>query len=279
MQSTSKAPGAIIHSKQLISRFDAGKDFKPRLLSTLARQLERYRELLPVWVEQRKAIDCIMTQTDQTLQEHRRKATFLLEERERLDRAYNKKHDDLVAHLTQETAKATADAESRRSELRELDGEELEVTARLRAEQAKNHALQTTLDQTLARLSTVRVELQQCQATMAELIGVPAGSITGQQAGPGGLRLEALRLERDQVRAQVEAARRDKELHEEEAANLKQRIEKAEAFVLRLATNPQYAVDRKTKKEGLRLLRMQRSWQLAQLSRRYRKRQVQARPV
>ncbi|CAK0880180.1 unnamed protein product [Prorocentrum cordatum] len=91
---------------------------------------------------------------------------------------------------------------------------------------------------------------------MGELIGVPAASITGQQAGPGGLRLEAGPARGEGPRASGGGAARQAAAGGEEQASLKRSIEKAEAFVLRLTSNSQYAVDRKTKREGLRLLRM-----------------------
>jgi len=246
----------VLHSKQLISRFEDTKTSRPRLLSTLARQLERYRELLPVWIEQRKAVDYINTQTEQTLSEHQRKATFLLQERERLDAVYNKKTDALAEYLRAETAKAAAETEARRAELQEVLKEEQEVTERLRAEQAKKEALQTTLDQTMARLSSVRAELGQCQAAMAKLIGVPAATVAAGQHSSQGLRVEALRHERDQVRAQTEAVRKVAARHQEEAAHLRQQVEKMEDFLRRLTTDPSYAIDKKTKREGLRLLQM-----------------------
>lgn len=239
----------------MISRFDTGKDFRPRLLSTLARQLERYRELLPLWAEQRKAISCIMEQTERTLDDHKRKAAFLLEERERLDRVYNQKYEALVAHLSKAQGEVATATQNKKNELKKELEDEHEITERLRCEEAKNKALQNTLDQTVSRLSSVRDELQQCQAAVASLTG-PQKSSMRPELALAAQRAEATRQEREEVRSQTLAARQESERYQDESKCLKQNIEKMEAFLRRLATSAQYNIDKKTKRDAQKLLDM-----------------------
>lgn len=156
----------IIHSQQLLSRYISEKDVRTRLISVLVRQVERYRDLLPAWAEQRNAIRCVIARLDKQLKQRSSVIDDLLSEREQAEKYYSQKYDALVRGLAAEKERALAEVQGQLGEMADALVKEEENKQTLEVAEKKNEALKTSLDQTVTQLSSVRTEMLQCQAKM-----------------------------------------------------------------------------------------------------------------
>jgi len=157
-----------VHSQQLLSRHQSERSQQTRLLSTLGRQLERYRDVLPVWLEQRKAVNCVVAWAERKLHKQTEEIDKLLAQKDEIDRYYQQRYDALVRGLARERDKALASAREKRKELERSLQVERETSQILGEEEAKNQALRATLEKTVAQLNSVRTDMLTKQAQEQE---------------------------------------------------------------------------------------------------------------
>lgn len=277
-------PKKTIHSNQLLSRFQSERDARTRLISVLARQSERHRELLPVWIEQWNALRVVVARAEHDLQKRSSVVDQLAMEREDSERSHGLQYDALVRGLAREQEKALSSAQAKKQEYEKaLEAERL-TTEVLRDEERKNEALRTTLDRTMAKLNSVRSEMAQHQAKFQN--GATSGVLQAQspelmqatkmaqcnakvQNGTtsGGVQVQAPELM--QAISRVEVLVKEKELVSAETVETKALISQAqdelnqqrdhamklEEFVKKVATaGSGYRLDVATRKEAAEIL-------------------------
>merc|ERR1719440_390704 len=74
-----------LHSNQLLSRYQMERDSRTRMISILARQLERNRDLLPVWAAQRSIVQTVVSRVEHQQQKRADDIKTLLAEREEIE--------------------------------------------------------------------------------------------------------------------------------------------------------------------------------------------------
>lgn len=244
-----------IQARQLISRHDKESLNRSRFTSTLARQLERYRELEHVWPEQRKAVEVVLTKKEGGVLVASAEVDRLLVEKQNLDKAYTQKFDVLVRGLQREHEKAMDAMKAKRAELERSCELERETTDILGEEEVKNRALRCTLDRTMSQLNAVKTEMLQCQAA-AEARGVQLVAGAGPRIEFQQQRIEACKLEKEHILAEAQAT-------EDEVANLYDDLQRQRAYTTRLeefvrrilsAPTRQSPVDPAFRKEAMRLI-------------------------
>jgi len=163
-----KSPAHLLHSGQLVSRHEPDRVLNPRLISILGRQLERYREMVPVWVAQRQAIRCVVARKQHALQEKVREVEDLLEAKSQAERSYQQKYETMLNGLRLENERAEARSLATKQELERCLEEEREMTQVLQDEEAKSHRLRETLNKTTLQLRGVQKNIHNCEELMSE---------------------------------------------------------------------------------------------------------------
>lgn len=163
-----KSPARLLHSGQLVSRHEPERVLNPRLISILGRQLERYREMVPMWIAQRQALRCVVARNQHALQEKVREVEDLVDAKSRAERSYQHKYEVVLKGLHQESERAEARSRATTQELERCLEEEREMTQVLQEEEAKNQRLRETLDQTTKQLSKVRQNIHNCEELLSE---------------------------------------------------------------------------------------------------------------
>jgi len=249
-------PTQTVHSNQLFSRYMKESDARPRMISVLARQLERLRERAPLWVAQREALAVVVAKQAHNLASLTSDVEKGHVERESIQKILSQKYDALVRGLHREQEKAQASAQEKRRELEKSIELERETTQILGEEEAKNRALKCTLERTMAQLETVKADMMQCQAAAeARGLEIVAGAVPRLQAQQR--QIDAAKHEKEQLRNESsvtlqEIAGLAEELHRQRAFTAR-----LEEFVRRLTGNgapARYVLDPSLKKEAARLL-------------------------
>merc|ERR1719375_1201238 len=181
-----------LHSQQLLSRYQLERDQRTRLISILARQLERARDMMPTWVEQRSAIRVVVARAEERVDKNRNESDRLLEERKQLDSFYLQKRDAVIQCLSREQEKAVANVQAKKRELAQSIDMEHETTKELMMEEKKNDELRAMLDQTVFQLENVQSEMSKFEAQVEFLDSLSTasqnfGRATSTQSGVGSI--------------------------------------------------------------------------------------------
>lgn len=135
------------------------RDARTRLISILARQLERNRDLLPAWAEQQGIVRTVVSRVERQLQTRSGDIDRLLAEREQIEKFYTQKYDSMVRGLAQEQERTVSSVQAKRRELERSLEMEQETTQELLMEETKNQELRSTLDLTVVQLEGIQSEM------------------------------------------------------------------------------------------------------------------------
>lgn len=144
-----------IYSQQVLSRHLLERDAQPRMTSTLARQLERYRDMLLAWAGQRRALQLVCEEAGFQLAERNEEIDRLLAERRRIEQDFENRHDVLAKGLTCRTEKAARSADETSCRLEDALRLEREATHSYKVEQARSQKLRTNLDKVRQQANTL----------------------------------------------------------------------------------------------------------------------------
>lgn len=135
------------------------RDARTRLISILARQLERNRDLLPAWAEQQGIVRTVVSRVERQLQTRSGDIDRLLAEREQIEKFYTQKYDSMVRGLAQEQERTVSSVQAKRRELERSLEMEQETTQELLMEEKRNEELRATLDLTVVQLEGIQSEM------------------------------------------------------------------------------------------------------------------------
>jgi len=249
-------PKKVVYSQQLISRYCAESEVRPRLVSTLARQLERYRDMLPAYAEQQRVVQTLRLRSERERQSLAGELGRLMAEREVMVKDCERKADCLAQGLAHEKEKASQSADKVKLELAKSIALEQETTSVLTDEEVKNKALRATLDQTMEQLNTLRTEVLQYQAE-AEEVKQGRTMNCGEQAPElmqALRRMDGIQSERQQVSNEMTVARAELLRIQDELNDQRGHSQRLEDFVRRISTGGRYVLDPMRKKEAASIL-------------------------
>eukprot|EP00927_Polykrikos_kofoidii_P043548 TRINITY_DN37620_c0_g1_i1.p1 TRINITY_DN37620_c0_g1~~TRINITY_DN37620_c0_g1_i1.p1 ORF type:complete len:942 (+),score=130.99 TRINITY_DN37620_c0_g1_i1:108-2933(+) len=246
----------VVYSQQLLSRHQREKDACSRLLSTFARQLERYRDILPVLVEQRDVVQIVVARSEKVLLTKGFELERAQAERQRVDRDYAAKMEALAKCMKVEHEKVRSSAEKRQRDLGRSLQLEQETTQVLKDEEEKNKALRSSLDQTMKQLHAMQTETSD---NNLHADGIKDGTGLSKKT-PEVIhaldRIEAISSEKQLVASETSKAQGDilrvqEELNRQRAYSLR-----LEAFVRDLsASSGKFILDPATRREATMLLK------------------------
>jgi len=237
-----------------MSRYDHERDLRPRLTSTLGRQLERFREVVPVWNAQKQALQCALTRKEQVVQQQRKEVEALVAEREQTDRLYADRFDALCRGLAHERDKAAGQGVEAEKQLERSRQEEAVTTQALTEEDNRHAKLKSSLDQTVAQLDEVNANMEKCKAIIDEWANQPPEDPTPEMMQT--LRqIEDTLKAREQIRSQARTIRSEVMLAQDELQRQRSYSQRMEEFVRKVSSGGgRYVIHPSNKREAARLL-------------------------
>jgi len=251
-------------TNQVVSRLSTEKTNRSQLLSILARQLERYRDMQSAWLKQKEAAKILVERAESNLKAKDERLAEAARERERLIEQHKKRLAAMYRGMCAELDTIRAekiDVENRLAESLQRESEQQSMIKKL---EARNAALRQTLEKTMAKLNETQGTYTVVQAGGGDIQGLTA---TYAEQTP--------ELSRAMSRIQTLASSRDlldKELATSKASMLRMQDDlnrerahslRLQNFLRKIAMGPSsalrigggYLMDKKCKEEALGLLR------------------------
>jgi len=250
------------------------RDARTRMISILARQLERNRDVLPVWVEQRSALRVVVSRVERQLQKRSGDIDRLLAEREEIEKFYTQKYDSLVRCLSQEQEKAVASVQAKKRELQRSLEMEQETTKDLLEEEKRNEELRISLDMTVTQLEHVQAQVIGFEAESTPRQGTDDRRGFFMQASPDLLhakgRIEDTLKEKEQTSAERSATKADLLKVKAELEQQRAHSGKLEDFVRKITqgnSTTGYLLDPASKREASAILTSATKLQISRVQR------------
>lgn len=242
-----------IYSQQLFSRFQLERDVHPRMLSTLARQLERYRDNLLVWRQQEAVASTVAERFAQELHARDVEVDRWKIERIRVDTEFNAQHDTLVRGLNSEIDKTRVAIDNTETQLEESLQQESQATQEYREQQELARKLHTTLAKTMAQLDEQQAQLEQQRQCAADwelkTKRVPEHARMRE-------RIEEMRLEKEKIDAEKLAVEASIVAMQDDSSHFRVYTSRLEDFVQRCVVGSTRLPPNSAKRrEASRLLR------------------------
>lgn len=159
---------AVLHSGQLISRHVTEREAKHKILSVLARQLERFRECIPAWGAQRRAVIRVVARKERELRERAEEVEREKEDIERLVSSNAKQYSDLAKALEAQEQDNIGRRSRTSAALERALQAENDAKRVLADEEERYRQLRETLDRTVKQLEQVKSDTQKAEALLAE---------------------------------------------------------------------------------------------------------------
>lgn len=158
---------------QIISRFSTERQNRSQMLSVLARQLERYRDVQNAAEEQRKAVHILSLQFDERMEQH--KIDHQAKDTEMTDEiaALRARLGAMYKEMTNEVQKGESVSEALEQDLCESRTRERHHLSTIESLESQNASLREALDKTLDQLNELK---------SLESEGRPPASPTGKNA-------------------------------------------------------------------------------------------------
>jgi len=153
-----------VRTKQLISRHVSEREARPRMISTLTRQLERFREFIPAFAAQRRAVKELLEMKQQMLSEKIEEVERTHAHKLMLERVHEQQYDLLVHGLERQIQDAKTTSEERRWQLERSFQEEADLARVQAGHEEQNRAIRAALDKTLQQMESVQQAIIQAEA-------------------------------------------------------------------------------------------------------------------
>lgn len=153
-----------VQTSQLISRHVSEREARPRLLSVLARQLERFREHIPAFAAQRNAVKALLAAKQRALVEKTQEVEHCREQKLALERAYAQQYQLLVHGLQRQIQEAKAESEDRRRQLEASLHAESDLARKITGQKGQTEALRSAVDKTISQIEKVQQAVLQTEA-------------------------------------------------------------------------------------------------------------------
>lgn len=175
------------------------------MLSVLARQLERYRDLSCVWHEQRDVARLVVARREQKLSRQTDLKEDARREREEIEQEYKLKARSLREVISAERQKLDRENEEVRRNNAAATAEETRLGDTINGLEAKNSTLRESLEAALTKLNTVKTAMSQFQADIAANDLTPMGQSS--EHAQALQRVDALLKKKHDLHLEAEAAK------------------------------------------------------------------------
>lgn len=252
----SVANARVVHNvqtSQLISRHTSENQARPRILSVLARQLERFREQIPAFAAQRNAVHAYLSAKQRAVAEKVKEVERCQEQKLLVERSHVQQYELLVHGLQRQAEESSLAAEDMRRQLGASFQEESDLSRQIAGQEEQNKGLRAALDKTLSQMegvqqSVLQIEVKGQNAFDLDEKDLPELAKMYQQ-------MDSSSREQTQVREQMRLTR--VQMREDEEALEEQRAyaRRLEEFIRRISGGGgRYVLPAPMKREASRLL-------------------------
>lgn len=256
----------LLYQKQVMSRFSMESSSQSQMISILARQLERYRDQIQVWMEQRLAAKAVVARSERELKKKQEKLQQLAEERDRMVEMYKHKLSGLYRGMSREQTKQHDLNAKIQQSIAAAAATEKDNGKYIEQLETRYTALRQTLDKTMTKLNEVQTSYTQLQVESSDYTAIHARYVEQAPELTRALnRIQTLSGEKEAIQQQTHETRADLLRAQDELNRERAHALRLEHFIRKVAVGPPgarnpggsagYILDTKSKKEATNLLK------------------------
>lgn len=249
-----------------MSRFSMERTSQCQMISILSRQLERYRDQIQIWMEQRLAAKAVVARSERELKKKQEKLEQLARERERMVETYKHKLSGLYRGMSREQTKQRDVNAKIQQEVAIAQNTEKDNSAYIEQLETRYVALRQSLDKTMTKLNEVQTCYTELQVESADYTAIHARYVEQAPELTRALnRIQTLAGEKESIQQQTQESRADLLRVQDELNRERAHALRLEHFVRKIAVGPPnsrqqngstgYILDGKSKKEATALLK------------------------
>jgi len=155
-----------IRCDQLISRHLPEREARSKMISVLARQLERLRDHIPAFAQQWQTVEAFVNVCQQRVVDKAKEVEALEEEIRMLQKLHARQYDLLDRGLQRQVEEAKAAWKARRRHVEACKQEEYEVHSKVVAQEQRTKALKTTLDKTWRQMEDMQQSVSRSRVVL-----------------------------------------------------------------------------------------------------------------
>lgn len=237
------------------------------MISILSRQLERYRDQIQVWMEQRLAAKAVVSRSERELRKKQDKLDQLAEERDSMAESYKHKLSGLYRGMSREQTKQHEKNLRIQQEVAAAHNTEKDNGSYIEQLETRYTALRQTLDKTMTKLNEVQTSYTELQCESADYTAIHARYVEQAPELTRALnRIQTLAGEKESIQQQTQETRAELLRAQDELNRERSHALRLEHFVRKIAMGAPgaraqhagaagYILDNKSKKEATALLK------------------------
>lgn len=251
-------------AQQVLKRFSSSKANRNNMLSQMATQLERYRNLQMAWGEQNMAAKAVVAKADEELQRRDEEIVQAMAETRRLEAEYRTKMGVMCKSMMKELddeRMVGAKDENIHAESRQRAAEQKSMIQKL---EERNEAMHITLEKTMKKLNDVQSAYRAAQVEQSRWDATTSRySEQAPELTRALNRVQTLTAQREQSEAELGGLRGQLNRYSEDLKKERNHARKLEDFIRRIAMGPSasvrtgggYSLDARAKREAASLIR------------------------
>jgi len=257
----------LLYQQQIMSRFSMERTSQTQMISILSRQLERYRDQIQVWMEQRLAAKAVVSRSERELRKKQDKLDQLAEERDSMAESYKHKLSGLYRGMSREQTKQHEKNLRIQQEVAAAHNTEKDNGSYIEQLETRYTALRQTLDKTMTKLNEVQTSYTELQCESADYTAIHARYVEQAPELTRALnRIQTLAGEKESIQQQTQETRAELLRAQDELNRERSHALRLEHFVRKIAMGAPgaraqnagaagYILDNKSKKEATALLK------------------------
>eukprot|EP00392_Amoebophrya_sp_AT5.2_P003972 g3977.t1 len=229
-------------ASQVLSRYQTERTNRCQMLSVLARQLERFRDVQLSWQEQRMAARAAVSKAQQDVVEKEEEVKMLIKEKEDLVRDYKKRLEAMFRGVTRDLDEMKAQKVISENKLCESLQREAEQTKMIEKLEARNSALRVTVDKTMTKMNQLSDGAPAIREVEKNTPAVGGGDSDAAGASPELIaaleKAKSLETDKKSLLIDLESAKAElRKMHQEKTA-IEEKAGKLEQFIRNVALKP-----------------------------------------
>lgn len=155
-----------IRCDQLISRHLPEREARSRMISVLARQLERLRDHIPAFAQQWQTVEAFISLCQQRVADKAKEVEAQEEEIRVLQKLHARQYDLLDQGLQRQVEEAKSAWKARRRHVEACKQEEYELHSKVVSQEQRTKALKTTLEKTWRQMEDMQQSVSRSRAVL-----------------------------------------------------------------------------------------------------------------
>ncbi|CAD7933946.1 unnamed protein product [Amoebophrya sp. A25] len=242
VDSTDAVMSTHVLAAQVLSRYQTERTNRCTMLSVLARQLERFRDVQLSWQEQRMAARAAVSKAQQDIVEKEEQCKLLIKEKEELVRDYKKRLEAMFRGVTRDMDDMKQQKVIAENKLAESLQREAEQTRMIEKLELRNSALRVTIDKTMHKMNQLSDGAggggDGAAASRSDGPRMAMDSEDGEKLLAAQEKIKILEHEKKALSIDADSARVELRKMYQEKTQLEEKSQKLEQFIRNVALKP-----------------------------------------